>query len=188
MRTLLLLLALLALPVHASAQITLRGELGRLGFMVGEWEGTAWVRYAPDGPAREARVTAQGQPRLAGVVLGWTGTAVSTDGERAVVHSNDLGVRFRADSSVFRATVQHGSSSVEGWVRPGACELAWGYTAPNDPLALFRYTSRVEGPRRVETGERSADGGTTWWAFYGAELTGPAVAGCDAAARAPVIL
>ena len=188
MRTLLLLLALLAPTTDASAQVPLRGELGRLGFMVGEWQGTAWVRYAPDGPAREARVTAQGQPRLAGGGLGWTSTAVATDGERAVVHSADLGIRFRADSSVFRATLQHGPSFVEGWVHPGTCELAWGYTAPNDPQSLFRYTSRGQGPRRVETGERSADGGTTWWAFYGAEMTGPAVPGCDAAARAPVIL
>lgn len=156
--------------------------------MVGEWEGTGWVRYTPDGPMRAARVTATGQPQLSGLRLAWTSTAASTDRERAVVHSSDLGVRFRADSSVFRATLQHGSSSVEGWVRPGACELAWGYTAPHDPQALFRYTSRVEGPRRVETGERSADGGATWWAFYGAEMTGPALAACEAAAAPPPVL
>src|SRR5687768_5085126 len=130
MRTLLLLLALLAVPTGASAQTPLKRELGQLGFMVGEWQGTAWVRYAPDGPARAARVTGRGQPRLAGAVLGWSSTSISTDGQAAVVASNELGIRFRADSSVFRVTV-HGSSSVQGWVRAGACELAWGYAAPN---------------------------------------------------------
>jgi hypothetical protein len=187
MRTLLLLLTLLSIAPDAQAQVPLRGELARLGFMVGEWQGTAWVRYAPDGPARAARVTGQGQARLAGAVLGWSSVATSTDGQAAVVASNDLGVRFRADSSAFRATVQHGSSSVQGWVRAGACELAWGYAAPGDTQSLFRFSSRVEGSRRVEAGERSSDGGQTWWAFYGAEMTGPAVSGCVAPA-APAIL
>jgi hypothetical protein len=187
MRTLLLLLALLAFPTGASAQVPLKRELGQLGFMVGEWQGTGWVRYAPDGPARAARVTGRGQPRLAGAVLGWSSTAVSTDRERAVVNSDDLGIRFRADSSVFRATIQHGSSSAQGWVRAGACELAWGYAAPTDPQTLFRHTWRVDGTRMVEMGERSADGGGTWWAFYGAEMTGPAVAGCEAATPPAVL-
>ncbi|HST59839.1 MAG TPA: hypothetical protein VLK84_14140 [Longimicrobium sp.] len=185
MRTLLLLLALLPFAPDVSAQVPLKRELGRLGFMVGEWQGTGWVRYAPDGPMRAARVTAQGQPRLSGLRLEWISTAVSTDRERAVVNSNDLSIRFRADSSVFRATLQHGSSSVQGWVRAGACELAWGYALPTDPQTLFRHTSRVDGPRLVEAGERSADGGRTWWVFYGAEMTGPAVAGCDASGAPP---
>lgn len=185
MRTLFILLVLLAFAPGASAQIPLKGELGRLGFMVGEWQGTAWVRYAPDGPARAARVTGRGQPRLAGAVLGWSSTATSTDGEAAVVISNDLGIRFRADSSVFRATMQHGGSSVQAWVRAGTCELAWGYTAPHDAQVLFRFTSRVNGQRRVEAGERSSDGGRTWWAFYGAEMTGPVAGGCDASTAPP---
>lgn len=187
MRTLLLLLILLALPSAVSAQIPLRGELGRLGFMLGQWEGTGWVRYAPDGPQRAARVTARGEPQLSGVRLAFSSVATSTDREAAVVHDADLGIRFRADSAVFRATLQHGSSSVEGWVQPGACEISWGYTSPSDPRSLFRYTSRVEGTRRVETGERSADGGETWWPFYGAEMTGPVVDGCPAAAPAAIL-
>lgn len=187
MRTLLFLLALLALPAAASAQVPLRGELGRLGFMVGEWEGTGWVRYAPDGPQRAARVTARGEARLSGATLGWSSIATSTDREAAVVHGADLGIRFRADSSVFRAALDHGGARVDGWVQPGACEMSWGYASPIDPRALFRYTSRVAGTRRVETGERSADGGGTWWAFYGAEMTGPALDSCPASAPASIL-
>lgn len=180
MRTALFLLALFVLPSSAAAQPTLKRELGRLGFMVGAWEGTGWVRYAPDGPTRAARVTARGEPRLAGLVLAWTSQATSSDGAAPVVASADLSIRFRSDSAVFRATVQHGSSSVDAWVRPGVCDLAWGYASPADPRTLFRFTSRVEGTRRVETGQHSPDGGRTWWAFYGAEMQGSAVTGCDA--------
>ncbi|HEX6040989.1 hypothetical protein [Longimicrobium sp.] len=187
MRTLLCLLALLVLPAPVSAQVQLRGELARLGFMVGEWQGTGWVRYAPDGPQRAARVIARGAPMLSGMRLGWSSVATSTDRERAIVHNADLGVRFRADSSVFRAALDHGTTRVDGWVNPGTCEMAWGYTAPHDAQVLFRYTSRVEGTRRVEMGERSADGGSTWWAFYGAELTGTAVDGCPASAPATIL-
>ena len=170
MRTALVVLALVALPLGAPAQVPLRREMARLGFMVGTWQGTGWVRYAQDGPARAARVRAEGQPRLAGLVLGWTSTAVSTD----------LSIRFRADSAAFRATLRHGGAPVDGWVRPGACEVAWGYRNPSDAQTLFRFRSRVEGTRRVEAGERSPDGGRTWWAFYGAEMQGPVMAGCEA--------
>lgn len=180
-----LLLSVLGFAPAVRAQPPLRGELARLGFMVGEWSGTGWVRYEPDGPTRAARVVARGQPRLAGVVLAWTSTATSTGPDAAVVMSSDLGVRFRADSSAFRATVHQPSGSVEGWVRAGPCGMEWGYTSPSGVQALFQFSSRVEGARRVETGERSPDGGRTWWAFYGAEMAGPAIGGCEASAQPP---
>ena len=176
------LLALLAFAPAAQAQVPLRGELARLSFMLGEWQGTGWVRYEPEGPVREARVTSQGQARLAGAALGWSSIATSSDRERAVVLSNDLSVRFRADSSVYRATLQHGSASVQGWVRAGACTLEWGYTNPADARSLFRFSSRLAGGSRVEAGERSSDGGSTWWPFYAAQMSGPAVEGCEASA------
>lgn len=177
------LLALLAFAPAAPAQVPLKRELARLSFMVGEWEGTGWVRYAPDGPMREARVTSKGQARLAGATLEWSSVATSTDRERAVVLSNDLLVRFRADSSVYRATLQHGSASVQGWVRAGACTMEWGYTNPADARSLFRFSSRLAGGRREEAGERSLDGGSTWWPFYAARMSGPAVDGCEASAQ-----
>ncbi|WP_420127447.1 hypothetical protein [Longimicrobium sp.] len=182
-RPLALLLALLPFAPAASAQVPLRGELARLSFMLGEWQGTGWVRYAPDGPMREARVTGKGQPRLGGLVLGWSSVATSTDRERATVLSNDLGVRFRADSSVYRATLQHGSASVQGWVRAGACTMEWGYTNPANARSLFRFSARLAGGSLVEAGERSSDGGSTWWPFYAAQMSGPAVAGCEAPAQ-----
>lgn len=186
MRTLFLLLSLLAFAPVAYAQPPLKRELGQLGFMVGEWRGTAWVQYTPDGPAWTARVAAVGKPRLAGLVLAWTSTATSTDREAAVVLSNEVAFRFRADSSVFRATtLAYGRSPVEGWVRAGQCELAWGHANENDAQALFRFSSRVDGRRRVEAGERSSDGGRTWWTFYRAEMTGPIVGGCDASTAPP---
>jgi hypothetical protein len=186
MRALLILVLLLAYAPAAEAQVPLKRELGRLSFMLGERQGTGWVKYQPDGPRREARIASRGEARLAGAVLGLSSVATSTDREAAVVLNNDLGVRFRADSSVFRADVQHGSSRVGGWVRASECELAWGYAAPDDPASLFRFTARVDAAnRRVETGERSADGGQTWWQFYGAELAGLAGGGCTPSAPAP---
>jgi hypothetical protein len=182
-RPLAFLLALLAFAPAAQAQVPLKGELARLGFMLGEWQGTGWVRYEPDGPMREARVTGQGEARLSGVALGWASVATSSDREQAVVLSNDLSVRFRADSSVYRATLRHGSASVQGWVRAEACTMEWGYTDPADARSLFRFSSRLAGGSCVEAGERSSDGGSTWWPFYAAEMSGPAVEGCEASAQ-----
>lgn len=185
MRALIVLVLLFAYAPAAQAQVPLKRELGRLSFMLGERQGTGWVKYQPDGPRREARVVSRGEARLAGAVLGLSSVATSTDREAAVVLNNDLGVRFRADSSAFRVDVQHGSVRVAGWVRAAECELSWGYAAPNDSASLFRFTARVDAANRlVETGERSSDG-RTWWQFYGAELAGPTRAGCTPSAPAP---
>lgn len=173
---------LLAAASPALAQPTLRGEVARAGFLVGEWEGTAWVRYASDGPRIEARAAGEGRPTLMGLALAWKSVASAGGG---VVYDDDVTLRFRRDSAAFRVSVHvPGRSPVDGWARVGECELSWGFQQPR----LFggdavRFTIRVDAENRlVETGERSSDGGQTWWQFYGAEMVGKDGEGCGAAA------
>lgn len=186
---LLLAAVLLAAASPALAQPTLRGEVARAGFLVGAWEGTAWVRYTPDGARTELRATAEGRPTLVGIALAWKSVARAPDG--GVASDDDVTLRFRRDSAAFRVTVHvPGHPPVDGWARVAECELSWGFQQPG----LFggdaaRFTIRVDARNRLtETTERSSDGGRTWWQSYGAEMVGKGGEGCGAVSRHSIIL
>jgi hypothetical protein len=186
LRTLLGSLLLLAFCSPALAQPTstqLRREVARASFLVGEWEGEGWVKYAPDGERREARVAAEGRPTLAGVALAWKSVARAADG--GVVSDDDFTLRFRRDSAAFRVSVHvPGHPVADGWARVAECELSWGFQMPAAGAGdHFRFTVRVDAENRLtEVGERSPDGGRTWWQYYGAEMKGRSDAGCRAPA------
>jgi hypothetical protein len=179
-------LLLLAFSSPALAQPTeLRRELARASFLVGEWEGQGWMKIARDDQPLSGVATVEGRPRLLGLSLGWKRLLRA---ERGLVSESDVSLRFRRDSTVFRAAFYSlGYSVRDGWARVGECEASWGLPisgAQPDAGDHIRYTMRVDAENRLtEIGERSDDGGRTWWQFYGAEMAGKSGDGC----RAPAV-
>lgn len=148
-------------------------------------EGTGWVRLEQNGPMHPARATARGESSLSGLVLRWYSTYTSAHGKREVLTAYELGIRFRADSSVFRGGLNNRRGpSDDTSVTVGECQMEWGYAVTQSPHSLFRTRIRVSGRTLAETGERSDDGGRTWWTIYTAEMTGSQLAGCAAPAPA----
>jgi hypothetical protein len=191
MRILLSGLLLLALSSPALAQPAaspLRREMARVTFLVGEWEGTGWTRLGRDDQPISGAATGEGLPVLSGFSLGWKSQLRAAQG---VMSASDVSLRFRRDSTAFRAFFHApGQPARESWARVAECEASWGLQLPATQANAenhIRYTIRVDAQNRLtEVGERSEDGGRTWWQFYNAEMTGGSGEGCHAsAAQAP---
>lgn len=187
MRILLSGLLVLAFSSAAFAQPAsppLRRQLARASFLVGEWEGQGWTKLGRDDQPLSGVATGEGRPQLSGISLGWKSVL---RGDRGLVSGSDVSLRFRSDSAAFRASFHSpGQPARDGWARVAECELSWGLQlsgAQPDAGDHVRYTMRVDADNRLtETGERSDDGGRTWWQFYGAEMAGKSGDGCRASA------
>ncbi len=181
MRILLGILLLLALASPALAQPTeLRRELAQVSYLVGTWEGQGWVKFAPDGERIPLRITSEGTSTLAGLRLAWKSAG---RGRNGTYLEDDFSLRFRRDSLVFRVAFHApGRPAMDGWAKLGDCEFSRGLQLPQSVPGTgteLRYTIRVDAANRLtEIGERSGDGGRTWWQFYSAELAGKSGSGC----------
>jgi len=179
-----LLLALSSPALAQPASPPLRRELARATFLVGDWQGTGWTRLGKDDQPISGTATGEGRSLLSGLSLGWKSQLRA---EQGVMSASDVSLRFRRDSTDFRASFHAPGHPVqESWARVADCEASWGIQLPAaraDSGDHIRYTIRVDGSNRLtETGERSEDGGRTWWQFYGAEMAGKSGEGCRASA------
>ena len=155
---------LAAAPAHApmpdgSAN---RAAIERLSFMVGRWEGEAWMARGP-GERVQVTMTETVEPRLGGVVLlvEGRGVAPGTDGAEPRVVHHALGVVSfdpQTGGYVLRSYVASGQSGdfaltpVEGGVR-------WSREVPSGQV---RNTALYTEGEWHEIGEFSRDGGATW--------------------------
>lgn len=141
--------------------------------LVGEWEGTAWIDYAP-GQRMQMRSHESVQSRLDGrvvVVEGRHTGSIPGVGEAVVLH-HALGVlSYHAPADEYRfhtyvADRMSGGSTHRVW--PTADGFEWGYTDPR--MGEVRYTVNVDATQWTETGRRrGADG--EWVEFFGMKLT-----------------
>jgi hypothetical protein len=142
-----------------------REKMQTLARMVGEWEGEAWSEMRPG--ARELVTQRE--------IVEWTagGEVLLVRGsgsvEGRVVHEA-VGLIFwdaRAQSYAMWA-YRAGNGATTQQLRLEGDALIWGFSTPGGEI---RFTQRIDGEGRwVESGERSADQGTTWQPFLGMTL------------------
>jgi hypothetical protein len=154
---------LTAAPAHAQMPDASanRAAIEKLGFMVGRWQGEAWMARGP-GERVQVTMTETVEPRLEGVVLLVEGVGVvpGADGaEPRIVHHALAVVSFDPQSAgyVMRSYIASGQSGnfaltlVEGGVQ-------WSREVPGGRI---RNTALYTGDEWHEIGEFSRDG-TTW--------------------------
>lgn len=145
-------------------------ELERLDWLVGEWEGTGWMEYAP-GQRAAFRGTERVERRMGGRLIVVEGTFLADMGPEvgeAPVH-HAVGIFEydpRADRFRFRtytALGPHTWGLRDAEVMDG--RVVWGYEDPQ--WGTVRYTlTHTDADEWHEEGHASADGGATWHRFF----------------------
>jgi hypothetical protein len=134
-----------------------RERMKALEFLIGEWEGEAWMQMGPGQPetvAQQERVEwAAGGEVLVIRGLGRQGGRVVHDAVGTIAWDSRSG---RYTMWTYRAGT--GASTPDLTVEPGV--VVWGLATPG---AEIRFTMRLDAEGRwTEKGERSTDGGKTW--------------------------
>lgn len=155
-----------ASPAQAPAALPVAADkMQALAFLVGEWEGEAWMQMGPD-----RRETVRQHER---VELAASGEVLSIQGQGRVgerlVHDAVASIAWdpaaqRYDMWTYRA----GAGPADPWIEVGDHQVVWGFDSPRGKI---RFTIRLdEQGRWTEIGERSGDGGATWQTFLGMTL------------------
>lgn len=140
-------------------------KMKALEFMIGEWQGDAWMQMGPD-----RRETAQQHELIewqaGGEVLLIQGRGES---EGKPVHQALAAITWDARANRYDMwTYRAGSGSVRPSIEVGDRRVVWGFDVPNGKV---RYTISLDGEGRwTEIGEHSSDGGSTWRQFFGMTL------------------
>ena len=140
-------------------------KMKALEFMIGEWQGDAWIQMGPD-----RRDTAQQHELIewqaGGEVLLIQGRGES---EGKPVHQALAAITWDARANRYDMwTYRAGSGSMRPSIEVGDRRVVWGFDVPNGKV---RYTISLDGEGRwVEVGEHSSDGGSTWRQFFGMTL------------------
>jgi hypothetical protein len=163
------LLGVLLAPAPVRAQLPPAPEaIDRLGFLVGEWEGTGWMEYAP-GQRAGFRGTERVERRMGGRLVVVEGDFTAWMGpERGDVPVHQaLGIFSydpRRDGIVFRTYTAHWPGGDAHGVQVEENRLVWGYEDPR--FGTVRFTITVTpGGEWHEVGHASRDGGATWHPF-----------------------
>lgn len=159
-------------PVEAIAASEAREAMKALEFLVGEWQGEAWVQMGP-GPREIVRQHERVEWEVDGEVLLIRGRGVQTDpdtGEERVGHLAMATVAWdaaRGAYSMWSYASGRGTGQPELDVRDRG--FVWVHAVPG---GRARYTMHLdEQGRWVESGEYSPDDGATWYPFFGMTLT-----------------
>lgn len=140
-----------------------RGEMKKLDWLVGRWEGAGWIQMGPEG-RKEFAQTENIQSKLNGVVLLIEGHGKSKE-DGSTVHSALALVSFDEQGRTFRwnaFTVEGRHIDTEAKV--GTKVLEWGLEIP--PHGRMRYTIKLnEKGEWFEIGEMTQDG-QTWHKFF----------------------
>jgi hypothetical protein len=142
-----------------------REKMQALAFLVGEWQGDAWMQMGPD-----RRETAAQHERVewkaGGEVLLIQGRGES-DGQ--VVHEAIATITWDARAGRYAMwTYRAGSGAGLPSIEVGDRRVVWGFDVPNGKV---RYTISLDPEGRwAEIGDHSSDGGATWNRFFGMTL------------------
>ncbi len=147
-------------------------KMAPLAFLVGEWEGEAWIQMGPGG-----RETVQQRERVEWkvgeevlLIQGLGRTVDSRTGELRTVHDALATIAWDPDRQrhvMWTYVGGRGTGSPEVAVEAG--QVVWTLDSRGGRV---RFIIRLdEHGRWVETGERSADGGQSWQPFFGMTLT-----------------
>lgn len=154
-----------------AAQAAASPEMAALEWLVGAWEGEAWVQMGPE--RRTVRQREWIEWAVAGEVLLIRGLGHSVDpesGESTPAHHALATLAWdpqRRRYSMWTYAAGRGPATPEVTVEDG--KVVWGFDVPG--RGRTRFTMRIEEDGRwVETGEFSADGGATWRPFLGMTL------------------
>jgi len=144
-----------------------QAPMQKLAFLVGEWEGEAWIQM---GPERRDTVSQHESVewRLGGEVLLIQGTG--RQGERTV-HSALATLAWDPTRQAYSMwTYASGRGTLQPEVEVGDGVLVWSFTVPGGGRRV-RYTARLDEQERwIETGETSTDG-QTWHPFMAMTLS-----------------
>jgi hypothetical protein len=141
----------------------------RLDFLLGEWEGSGWMEYAP-GQRGEFRGTERVERRMGGrlvVVEGsftaWLGPDL---GDRPVHQAiGILSWDAAAERYAFRTYTAHERGGDASCVEISDGRMVWGYDDPGFGQVRFTVAITPDG-RWHEVGHVSPDGGATWRQFF----------------------
>ena len=161
------LVAALAVVVHVgtlaaeqpSPKDAQRGEMKKLDWLVGQWQGTGWMQMGPQG-RREFTINETIQEKLDGLVLVIEGHGKSLEDGRAV-HNALAFVSYDGEAKTYRwrAFTAEGRQT-DAVAKVGINTLEWGFEIPQ--RGLLRYTVKLnEKGEWFEVGEMSQDG-QTW--------------------------
>ena len=158
------LLLALAAPVAAQQVSPPAGAVAPLAYMIGKWEGPAWIDMGPGGrhelTQREWVSTAAGGNVL--TIVG-QGTEKMADGSLRLAHdAYAVMYRDRDGKIAFRAFRGDGN-----WLDPelvmGEHGFVWSFTDPRGGRIRYTMTHTAQDEWN-EVGEREAGG--TWVKFY----------------------
>jgi hypothetical protein len=157
----------LAQPAPAADPTPPEAPMRKLAFLVGEWQGEAWIQMGPERRDTVAQLESV-EWRVGGEVLLIQGTG--RQGER-VVHSALATLAWdRTRQAYTMWAYAAGRGSLQPDVEVGEGSLVWSFAVPGGGRRV-RYTARLdEQGRWVESGETSTDG-ATWHPFMGMTLT-----------------
>lgn len=162
--------ALGAGAVPAGAQLPpVPEEMGRLDFLVGDWEGEGWMEVAP-GQRAGFTGTERVEHRMGGRVVVVEGAfTVRMGPERGEVPVHQaLGVFSwdpEADGFTFRTWTARGG---HGEAHPAEItdgRIVWGYEDPRMGTVRYTITLTPDGAWH-EIGEASSDDGVSWHQFF----------------------
>ena len=179
MRRLALALAALVSASSAGAQHPHNESaeaMRRLGYLVGEWRGSASVLLGPGGPVEAAQHEVVAWA-AGGTVLTIAGRGtVADNGVERVVHDAFATIWWDADADRYRmrAHLANGQA-VDAEPVISADTLVWGFRHPQAGQIRYTITRTADGDWH-EIGERSADGSTNWMRIIEMRLTKAAIA------------
>ena len=163
------LFALWSVPADAQtadATAAVSAAMEPLEWLVGEWEGEAWIQMGPHG-RETSLVTERVESRLDGRVLfvegiGHEKAADGTPGE--IVHHAAGVLSYDPDRTryIFLAFRDGHVTDAQTSLEEGA--FVWGFDVPSGGRVRFRI--RQDGGAWLETGEFSRDDGATWAQFF----------------------
>ncbi len=138
----------------------------RLASMVGQWQGTGWMRRGPGEPRHTSSLETV-ESRLGGRLLLVEGLHHSKNDPSQVVHHAFGVISYDPENGRyrFRTHLTNGQSG-DHEMRLEGQDILWFLDTPRGKI---RYTIRIQDGEWHETGEFSADG-ESWQEFFGMDL------------------
>lgn len=159
-------------PSEAQGTSDAAARMKALEFLVGEWEGEAWVQMGP-GPRETVRQREWVEWEVDGEVLLIRGLGMQADpqsGEERIGHQALATVAWDPERQVYEMwSYARGRGTGHRDIEVRDRGFVWIQTVPGGKA---RYTMRLdEQGRWLESGEFTSDDGATWHLFLEMTLT-----------------
>lgn len=166
MKKRLCLLSWLCLFVLPACGQTPNGELQKLDFLLGDWQGSGWIEFGPN-QRHTFRQTEKIQAKAGGSVVQIEGLGLERVGDKELpVHQAFAIVSYDSEAKRFRFNAwRAGGGAVECEPEVGNNRLVWGFKEPRSGMQI-RFTIKLDAAGRwVEIGEASRDA-QKWQQFF----------------------